>query len=182
MPMSDSANAFAILAELAAQTRAHAQGLPAQVDARPEWSGIGFSLMGHDFVAPIGEISEMLEVPHFTPLPGVQPWVKGIANVRGRLLPIFDLAQFFGERLLPGRKNRRILVLETPQLYAGLMVDSVSGMLHFPVDLYRPDQHQADAVFAPYITGSYRHDGRDWSLLRPALLAEDPRFIQAARH
>jgi twitching motility protein PilI len=126
--MSEPQAAFQALLTLAQRSRAAARGLPAQADIRPHWSGIGFSLMGSYFVAPIGEVSEMLEVPNHTHLPGVQPWVKGVANVRGRLLPLFDLAMFFGDRLGSSRKHRRVLILETETLYSGLIVDQVFGM------------------------------------------------------
>jgi twitching motility protein PilI len=179
--MSQSTSAFQTLVLLAQQARAAAQGLPAQADIRPEWSGIGFSLMGCRFVAPIGEISEMLEVPPFTHLPGVQPWVKGVANVRGRLLPIFDLAQFFGERITSPRKKRRILILETETLYTGLMVDEVHGMQHFPMDEYRDHPGQIPDVIQPFVSGCYPTHEHTWSLFRPAFLADDLRFTSAAK-
>ena len=173
--------AFQALSNLAQRSRASARGLPAQADIRPQWSGIGFSLMGNRFVAPIGEVSEMLEIPSYTHLPGVQPWVKGVANVRGRLLPIFDLAHFFGDRLSGTRKQRRILVLETESLYTGLMVDQVFGMQHFPMDEYREESGDVPDAIQPFINGSYPQDDLCWSLFRPALLAEDTRFTNAAR-
>src|SRR5690625_2747134 len=123
--------AFEALPQLAQLSRAGAHGLPAQVDIRPHWSGIGFSLLGRNFVAPLGEVSEMLEVPAFTHLPGVQPWVQGVANVRGRLLPIFDMAMFYGQRLTGSRKQRRVLILETENLYMGVVVHKVLSMLNY---------------------------------------------------
>lgn len=179
--MSEPQAAFQALLTLAQASRQAARGLPAQADIRPQWSGIGFSLMGNYFVAPMGEVSEMLEVPNYTHLPGVQPWVKGVSNVRGRLLPIFDLAMFFGDRLTTGRKQRRVLILETETLYTGLMVDQVFGMQHFNMDEY---SEQAGAVannVLPFVTGSYPQGQERWSLFRPALLAEDPRFTNAAK-
>src|SRR5690554_4659218 len=103
--MSEQQSAFEMLTELARQSRAVARGLPAQIDARPQWSGIGFTLLGSHFVAPLDEVSEMLEVPSYTHLPGVKPWVRGVANVRGRLLPLFDLAAFCGGQI--GRASCR---------------------------------------------------------------------------
>ena len=179
--MSEPQVAFQALLDLAQRSRAAARGLPAQTDIRPQWSGIGFSLMGSNFVAPMGEVSEMLEVPSFTHLPGVQPWVKGVANVRGRLLPIFDMANFFGDRLISGRKQRRVLVLETESLYSGLMVDQVFGMQHFPMDEYSEQAGAIASNILPFVTGSYSLGGQQWSLFRPGLLAEDPRFINAAK-
>lgn len=179
--MSEPQLAFHALLDLAQRSRAAARGLPAQVDIRPEWSGIGFSLMGNYFVAPIGEVSEMLEVPNFTHLPGVQPWVRGVANVRGRLLPLFDLAVFFGDRLTGTRKQRRVLILETETLYSGLIVDQAFGMKHFPMDEYSEDAGPIASSILPFVTGSYPQGDERWTLFRPALLAEEPRFINAAK-
>lgn len=179
--MSEPQAAFLALLSLAESSRAAARGLPAQADIRPLWSGIGFSLMGNNFVAPIGEVSEMLQIPNYTHLPGVQSWVKGVANVRGRLLPLFDLAAFFGDRLTGSRKHRRILVLETETLYSGLMVDRVFGMQHFPMDEYSEQSGVVPDNVAPFVSGSYPSGGQRWSLFRPALLADDPRFINAAK-
>lgn len=179
--MSDAQTAFASLVDLAERSRSAARGLPAQLDVRPHWSGIGFLLMGQYYVVPLGEVSEMLEVPPFTHLPGVQPWVKGVANVRGRLLPVFDMAVFFGAQLTGGRKQRRVLILETESLYSGLMVDQVFGMQHFPTDEYQQESGPVDAVIQPYTSGSYEHAGQRWTVFRPALLAQDPRFINAAK-
>lgn len=179
--MSDSEAAFLSLVDLAQRSRGAARGLPAQVDIRPHWSGIGFMLMGHRFAVPMGEVSEMLEIPHYTHLPGVQPWVRGVANVRGRLLPLFDMAAFFGSQLTGGRKQRRVLVLETEALYSGLMVDQVFGMQHFPTDQFQEESGPVDAAIQPYTEGCYEHEGQRWTVFRPALLAQDPRFINAAR-
>lgn len=179
--MTDAASAFNALVSLARQSRAAAKGLPAQADIRPQWSGIGFSLMGNLFVAPMGEVSEMLEVPDYTHLPGVQPWVRGVANVRGRLLPLFDMGVFFGDRLTAGRKQRRVLVLETQDLYSGLIVDQVFGMQHFPMDEYSYESGQIASSIQPFVTGSYPQGSDVWSVFRPSLLAEDPRFTNAAK-
>jgi len=173
--------AFQVLVNLAVQSRRTAKGLPAQVDITPHWSGIGFELLGRRFVAPMGEVSEMLEVPYYTRLPGVQPWVRGVANVRGRLLPVCDLAIFMGERIHSARKQQRILVVETEDLYTGLLVDQVFGMQHFPIDTFSPQlsyQHEAMQGFSD---GCYRVDGVEWTVFSPATLSGDAQFLNAAQ-
>src|SRR5690554_5085127 len=181
MSMAESQAAFQALLQLAQLSRAAARGLPAQTDIRPHWSGIGFSLMGTYYVAPMGEVSEMLEVPSFTHLPGVQPWVKGVANVRGRLLPLFDLAAFCGGRLVGGRKRRRVLVLETEELYTGLIVDQVFGMQHFPADEFQQNSSDLVEGVQPYALGSYPLEELTWNVFRLSVLAQDQRFTDAAR-
>lgn len=180
--MAETSLAFSTLAEVAVNTRRTAKGLPAQADIKPHWSGIGFVLFGRRFVAPMGEVSEMLEVPHHTQLPGVQGWIRGLANVRGRLLPLTDLAVFLGGRLEAARRNRRVLVVETGDIYSGLVVDGVLGMQHFPVDSYVPEmagiEHEA---MIPYLQGCFREEnGRDWVVFSPWLLVHDEKFFQAS--
>lgn len=89
--MSDVQTPFQLLVDIDQRCRRLAAGLPAQQEAVQSWSGIGFRMGGRFFVAPMGEVGEVLHEPRYTQLPGVKTWVKGVANVRGRLLPIMDL-------------------------------------------------------------------------------------------
>lgn len=172
--------AFDTLLALADQATRHARGLPAQVDIQPHWSGIGFSLNGCSVVAPMGEIVELLPVPTATRLPGVRHWVRGVANVRGRLLPLIDLEAWFGGSLGGPRARHRVLVLERGELYVGLIVSQVHGMQHFPVDHFTTDLPPALGRVADYVSGGYRQRGEVWAVLDPGRLAEDHRFINAA--
>lgn len=178
--MAEYQAAYRALVDMAHRSKTSAKGLPAQRDIKPQWSGVGFSLLGSQFVSPMGAVSELLEVPTYTRLPGVQPWVRGVANVRGRLLPLFDLAAFFGERLTGLRKQRRILVLETADLYSGLIVDRVFGMQHFPTESYSTDTAGVKEQIKSFVAGSYELDGTRWWVFNPASLIQDVRFINAA--
>jgi len=173
--------AYQALAELAISSRESAIGLPAQAASSPRWSGVGFSLLGGRYVSPMGHVSELLEVPDSTRMPGVQPWVLGLSNVRGRLLPLFDLAVFLGEKTPAKRKDQRVLVLETEALYSGIVVDNSFGMQHFNSEQYGEYPDELPSVVASYIDGAYYDDsGQPWPVFSLAKLAEDTRFINAA--
>lgn len=180
MAMSNANKFFAALLTLAEQSTCHARGLPAQLDIKPHWSGIGFSLNGCRVVAPMGEVVELLPLPSATRLPGVQDWVRGIANVRGRLLPLIDLEAYFQGSLTGPRSRQRVLVLEHGELYAGLIVSHVYGMQHFPVDSFTPDVPQELGSMSDFIAGGYRHHGVTWTVFSPVQLAGDSRFYSAA--
>jgi twitching motility protein PilI len=134
--MSDVQTPFQLLLEIDQRCRLLAAGLPSQRAVVQTWSGIGFRMGERLFVAPMGEIGEVLHEPRFTLLPGVKSWVKGVANVRGRLLPVMDMCGYFGTELSPLRKQRRVLVVDHQDVFAGLTVDEVFGMQHFPVDSF----------------------------------------------
>lgn len=178
--MTKELEPFAVLQDIADRSLQTAKGLPAQIDAVPLWSGIGFSLGGFRFVAPMGEVSEILVQPHSTRLPGVQSWVRGVANVRGRLLPLIDLEVFFGGSLSGGRKNHRVLSLELGELYSGLIVNEVYGMQHFPVDTFEDKLPEGVENLAPFLAGSYRLNNETWVVFSTFKLAQNTEFMDAA--
>ncbi len=164
--MSDVQTPFQLLVDIDQRCRRLAAGLPAQQEAVQSWSGIGFRMGGRFFVAPMGEVGEVLHEPRYTQLPGVKTWVKGVANVRGRLLPIMDLCGFLGTELSPLRKQRRVLVVEHLDVFAGLIVDEVFGMQHFPVDTFSEQLPPLEAALQPFIHGSSIESSRGWCSAR----------------
>ena len=180
MSMAEPLEPFAALVTLAQSSMQNARGLPAQVDIKPHWSGVGFTLGGQRMVAPMGEVAEILSVPISTRLPGVKPWVRGVANVRGRLLPLMDLETFFGGALSGNRKQQRVLALEYGDMFTGLIVSEVHGMQHFPVDCFHTDIAAELEPMRPFLAGAYRQHDRDWVVFSPFKLARDERFFNAA--
>jgi twitching motility protein PilI len=65
--------AFSALVALAERSQQLALELPAKENAQTHWQGLGFSLLGQQFVAPMSEVAELLRVPAATRLPGVKP-------------------------------------------------------------------------------------------------------------
>ena len=179
--MTDGLSAYRALQLLADKSLQGAQPLPARLDANPQWSGVGFSLLGFHFVTPMSNLSEILTVPGFTQLPGVKSWVRGLANVRGRLLPVFDMATYFGGRLSGAKKWQRLLVIDREGIYAGLWVARMFGMQYFPMDARNalPPKVLPD-VLAPFIDGYFDYEGRIWTVFQPLKLLEDKQFLEVA--
>ena len=75
--MTESQTAFELLLDIDRRCRLLAADLPSQETRSHSWSGIGFRLGGHWYVAPMGEVAEVLHEPRCTLMPGVKPWVKG---------------------------------------------------------------------------------------------------------
>ncbi len=149
-------NPYDVLSDMAVAFRRNARGLPLQEEIKTYWTGIGFTLGGTHYVAAMDEITEVLTVPHYTRLPGVKPWVSGVANVRGRLVPIVELATFFGLKFRANHRDRRILVVEYDDMLNGIVVDSVEGLQSFPVDEYQSNIPMNIAPqIAPFVEGHY---------------------------
>lgn len=167
---------FQLLLGLDRRYRSQAAGLPAQQEEREVWSGIGFRIGGQYYVAPMSEVGEVLPEPRLTQLPGVKHWVTGVANVRGRLLPVMDLSAFLGLKLTDNRKSRRIMVIEHQGLFAGLTVDEVLGMQHFDVEGFQENIGQVPDSIRPYVHGTFQRE-HDWVVFSPHVLAGDDDFL-----
>lgn len=178
--MSEIVHPFDLLQQLAERCLQTTSGLPAQEVVAETWSGVGFRLAGQPMVAMLGEISEILHEPRYTALPRVKPWVKGVANVRGRLLPIIDLSQFFGtSNTSTPRKQRRVLVLDRDELFVGLLVDELFGMQHFPVNSFTTSVPAVADCFRPFVVGAYA--GEEISMVfNFRALASDQAFLDVA--
>ncbi|MDO4250747.1 MAG: chemotaxis protein CheW [Moraxella sp.] len=147
---------------------------------RENWLGIMFELAGQRLVAPLGEVSEVLAYPELTTMPLTKPWMLGVANVRGRLLPLTDLAQFLGLHSEKRLKSRKVLVIDQEEVFTGLLVDQVFGIGRFSEAQYIAEEPDSMSAFAPYHHGKFSKDGIEYLVFMPSLLMEDERYLNAA--
>lgn len=118
---------FEILARYERLSLAHASQTQDKLEAPGLWRGIGFRVGARLLLSGIDEINELLAVPALTPVPGTKPWLLGVANVRGNLVPVVDFARFlFGERTLSSDRARLLIVRQGNGSIA-LLVDEVFG-------------------------------------------------------
>ena len=176
--MTESQTAFELLLDIDRRCRLLAADLPSQETRLQRWSGIAFRVGPNAYVAPMGEVAEVLHEPRCTVMPGVKPWVKGVANLRGRLLPMMDLCGFFGHELSTVRKQRRVLVVEHIEVFAGLMVDEVYGLQHFAQGSLEPVDNVSGPI-APFIKGRFQRE-QDWQVFSPFALAQSQGFMHVA--
>ena len=164
------------------ESRAHraAVGLPHREEVRAVWSGIGFRLGPVRLVAPLEEVKEVLTYPAMSRVPGTKPWVKGIANVRGNLLPVMDLKGFLGAEASEVGPRSRILVVNHDGVFAGLLVDDVFGLRHFLVDEGSPSTASQLEAMRPFVKGGFDDEDRHWGVFSLHALAENPLFLQVA--
>ncbi len=99
---------FELLRELERRSRAKTVGIASDAPPGREWVGVAFRIGGETFLIAREETREVLGYPpSVTRIPGAKPWIKGLANVRGQLLPLIDLRQFLGSGLTAVGRNTR---------------------------------------------------------------------------
>ncbi len=126
--------------------------------ARPGFDAGGkyltFALGNEEYGLPVLKVREIIKVMDITQVPQVPGHVRGVINLRGRVIPVIDLRLKFG---FPGRENTDhtcIIVVDVAHLgMIGIVVDSVSEVLNVAgsdID-HAPDF--GDRVSTDYILG-----------------------------
>ena len=87
-PSDTRLSPYEVIADYERRSLAHVAGLPEQLDAPGLWRGVGYRIGSHRLASGFDEVVEILPLPPVTPVPGAQPWMLGVANIRGNLLPI----------------------------------------------------------------------------------------------
>lgn len=153
---------FKLLLEMERRCRAAVAG-HAEEAVEQEWVGIGIRLSGERFVIDRQQTREVLTYPaSITRVPGAKPWVAGLANVRGQLLPIFDLKAFLGGGVSVPDRATRVLVANHREVPAGLVVDEVLGFRRFARREHTEDWSPTILRCDRYLAGAYRHGGEVW--------------------
>jgi twitching motility protein PilI len=172
--------ALTILNDIQAATFQNAAQLPLKESSQPEWQGLGYQIGGIRLVSPMGEINEILKVPKITALPGVKSWILGIANVRGRLMPIVDLHDYLAMTPTLPLAQWRVLIVEDEELIAGLMVEQSLGIQHFLEDSFEETNADGIESLQPYINGAFRHGGRVFFEMHLKSILRGDRFFDVS--
>lgn len=175
-----TASAIELLRDIERRSRAHARGLPEQVEVQSTRAAVGFRVGEARLIAPLGVIREILTMPALTRVPGAKSWMKGVANVRGNLIPVTDLNGFLGGEATPMRRTARVLIVDSGPTSAGLLVDEVLGLRHFFEEEYSSDTSGVPEILRDYVGGIYRQDQQVWGSVDLHAVIESDAFMHVA--
>ena len=118
----------------------------------------GFRIGSIGFLVSGGEHAEIIEQTHPSAMPNTPPWLKGVINVRGNLVPIFDLRDLLG--LEESEQSEKLLILGEGNKAVGLYIDAL------PVLVEKLDKVDAmppiPELLSNYVTCLYMQDKEIW--------------------
>ena len=122
---------------------------------------IAFQLGREEYGVAVSSVREVSRVSDITRVPQAPEHIRGVMNLRGRILPVLELRTRLGHPPLlePGPKARVVLA-EVHGRVIGLLVDAVAQVLKVPSDRVVPPPDDARAAEADYVTGVAEYDGR----------------------
>ena len=164
------------------QSRLAQRLLLARTESRSA-SWLAVDCAGHGFLMPLQGAGEIFPVGTLLPVPHTRPWFLGVANLRGGLHGVVDLAAFLGLRaaLAPGtvHDQARLLALNSALgSHSALLVDRLAGLRNAEQLTAEPDDGQTRPLFAQ---ARWRDgDGRTWQEIDLAALARHEQFLGIA--
>ena len=174
-------SAFARLQDYERRSIAHVAAAPEVSEEPGHWRAVAYRLGPHPLVSAFDQVIEITGIPPMTPVPRSEPWLLGVANSRGNLLPIVDFKLFiFGERTLI-HDGQRMLVVQQPGGMVAVVVDELFGQRFFnDSQLVDGADAFAEGRLGHFVAKAYAAAGKTWGVFDMDLLTRTPEFRQAA--
>ncbi len=163
------------LRELQTRLAERLQSARAQPAGR-SWLAVECAQRG--FLFPLRDAGEIYAMAPLQPVPHAHRWFLGVANLRGHLHGVVDLAAFLGVKAAEPARDQARLVGFNPglELNWALLVERLSGLRAEGQLTAVPD---AGAARPAFVGDQYKDaDGRVWQELRLAALAGDESFLR----
>ena len=114
---------------------------------------VTFSIGSEEFGVDILKVIEIIRTMEITKVPKAPPFVEGVINLRGTVIPIIGLRRRFGLADKPEDSDTRIIVIAINGMSVGFVVDSVSEVLRLQANTVEPAPPVVAGVDSDYISG-----------------------------
>lgn len=136
---------------------------------------------GRKFLLPLAQSGEIFPYSSTLPVPYTQSWFLGVANLRGGLFGVVDLASFVGgqapaQRTDASRAESRLVALNSAlEINCALLVDRLAGLRN--MDAFSTSSPPPDGAPDFFGTGYTDSNGAFWQELNLQALAQQPQFL-----
>jgi len=93
-----------------------------------------FSVAGTEYVLPAADVVQMESFSGATPVPGTAPFVAGLVQMRGKVVPVVDLRARFGLPAAEPTIDSRVVVVQVGERTVGLLVDSAREVIRLRLE------------------------------------------------
>ena len=123
-----------------------------------------FSLGGETFAMPVEPVQQIVRISSITRVPHAPRPIRGVTNLRGRVIPVIDLRVRVGLPAAEIDRSSRIIAVGSRGRVIGLLVDAVHQVMHLDLNLIQRPPEDVLTMQSDYIAGVY-HLGESLILL-----------------
>ena len=121
---------------------------------------VTFQLGKEEYGIEIASVQEIIRATDITPVPGASSHVRGVINLRGKIIPVVDLRTRFGLPQGEASDAQRIVVVELGEKRLGMLVDSVSQVIRISSGVVEAMPEEATSSDDNYIKGVAKLENR----------------------
>ncbi len=126
---------------------------------------LAFHLGAEEFGIPVRAVREIMGMQEITAVPQTPPHVRGVLNLRGKVIPVIDLRVKFGLEQVEYGQRTSIIVVRVDDLLMGAIVDGVSEVLNLTAAEIEDTPDFGSGVVTPYLLGMAKAKNRVRMLL-----------------
>jgi len=119
-----------------------------------------FFLASEEYGVDVRVVQEIIRVAEITQVPRAPDFIKGVINLRGRIIPVIDLKRKLGLGEVAPARQARIVVVKIRERLLGLLVDGASQVLKVPVSSIEAAPEEVTDVDATAVRGVAKLPGR----------------------
>jgi len=119
-----------------------------------------FQLMAEQYGVPIETVREINRVTEITPVPKTPDFVKGVMNLRGKIIPVVNLRVKFGMDAQDYTRDTCIIVIDTEIGQVGMIVDSVKEVVDLQDNQIEPSPMLGNESSMSFVRGMGKIDNR----------------------
>lgn len=98
------------------------------IDAGAAAGAVVLRLGGSRYAVDMADVAEVCQLPRVTRIPRSGAWLLGVANWRGRVLPVLDLRPLLATPTIPLASSARLVVIARDDLVVGVLAEAVPGV------------------------------------------------------
>jgi purine-binding chemotaxis protein CheW len=121
---------------------------------------VTFILQREEYGVDVRLVQEIIRVTEITPVPRAPEAIRGVINLRGRIIPVVDLKRRLGLGETSVEARTRIVVVKVRERLMGLLVDGASQVLRIPVSIIEAAPEEVVEIDANQIRGVAKLPGR----------------------
>lgn len=135
-------------------------------DKGREGKYLTFVLGDEEYGVEILKVREIIGLMEITSVPQTPDFIKGVINLRGKVIPVIDLRLKFGMEQAEYTDETCIIVVDMDQTMIGILVDTVSEVLDIPADQIEPPPSFGSKLDTDFILGMGKIKGKVKILLQ----------------
>lgn len=143
---------------------------------------VSFRLSNEEYGLGIMQVQEIILMGAITEIPEVPSYIRGLINLRGKVIPIVDLRLRFGLAVAENSEQTRIIVVNTASSTLGIVVDAVNEVLRIEPDQIEPPPAGLLGIEQAYIQGLMKMEEKIMILLNiDAILSHEDKQALAGK-